>query len=142
MSIIKPFIESLELSDNASKMLQDLWDFAQHWDDVVDEGAPADEAIKLGSIIIPSNPIYIPYAIQPEIAKAHAKWEAANYYEGKKVNIDKAYMLRASYYVIALHICMCEKCVENLPNTAIHIYNWYGETLEELTKEVMSCQIR
>jgi len=142
MSIIKPFIESLELSDNASKMLQDLWDFAQHWDDVVDEGAPADEAIKLGSVIIPSNPIYIPYAIQPEIAKAHAKWEAANHYERNKVNINKSYMLRASYYDIALHIYMYEKGAGKLPEAAIHIYNCYGETLAELTEEVMSCQIR
>ena len=137
MNVIKPFIESLELSDNANKMLQDLWDFAQHWDDVVDEGKPVDEAIKLGSVIIPSNPVYLQYGIQPEIAKAHAKWEAANYYERKKVNVDKAYMLRAAYYDIALHIYMYEKGADNLPNTAIHIYNCYGETLAELTKEVM-----
>ncbi len=142
MSIIKPFIESLGLSDNASKMLQDIWDFAQHWDDVVDEGKPADEAIKLGSVITPSNPVYLQYGIQPEIAKAHAQWETANHYEKNKVNIDKAYMLRAAYYDIALHIYMYEKGVGNLPEAAIHIYNCYGETLAELTEEVMSCQTR
>ena len=138
--MIEKFIEGLGLSGNASKMLKDLWDFAQLWDDVVDEGKPADEAIKLGSVIIPSNPIYIPYAIQPEIAKAHAKWETANHYEKNKVNIDKAYMLRAVFYDIALHIYMYEKGAGNLPEAAIRIYNCYGETLAELTEEVAKWQ--
>lgn len=140
MSVITPFIESLNLTPNSNKLLHDLWDFAQLWDDVVDEGKQADEAIRLGSIIIPNNPVYHQYNIASEISKAHAKWETANTYEDKKENLDKAYMLRASYYDIALHVYFCEYGADKLVDAAIHIYNSYGETLPQLKEEVMKCQ--
>lgn len=140
MSVITPFIESLELTPNSNKLLHDLWDLAQLWDDVVDEEKPADEAIRLGSVIIPNNPIYVQYNIASEIAKAHSKWQTANFYEESKESLDKAYMLRASYYDIVLHVYFCEYGADNLPNAAIHIYNSYGETLPQLKEEVMTCQ--
>lgn len=133
---IKKICDGLNFDNQAVLLCLDLWILAQAWDDVVDDNGPTDLAIKKAAIDLPMNQYYVNYNIVAEVAKAHAKWVTANEYEKSKVNIDKAYMLRAAYYDILLHVYLCQHGHETLPMASKFIYDCYGETLEDLKEEL------
>ncbi|OED34069.1 hypothetical protein AB832_08180 [Flavobacteriaceae bacterium (ex Bugula neritina AB1)] len=131
----------LLLGDEDEKLIDlmmDLWDVMQAWDDAVD-GDPHNhaEAYKKAMINLPNNPYYIPCNIPFLVAQAYYNWNTANIFETKKEELEKAYMLRASYYGIIIMVVHTVHGKEEAERIAPYTWRYYDETYKDYHNEML-----
>lgn len=107
--------EAWELPRDATTWLLDLWRITQTLDDVADRDEIAPETLQkaIWSIFVtfPANPFFLAHAtqLQPALATAVLKWEAANRAERTGTADERSYMWRAGYYdIVLLTILLCQ----------------------------------
>ena len=134
------FVEWFKGDAGAVEFAEHLWEAAQKWDDIEDEGG-CDSANSLLAWLAFGKE-YTPFfavnshLLRPAMLTMYLQWTAANTLEhGDRNDVNKAYMLRASLYTV-FHVMAWitggEKwAVEVGPD----IYRTYGETADELWKE-------
>jgi hypothetical protein len=135
--------QSLKLPEEAIRWLLDLWDVIQAWDDVVDghaiERAALDRAIWLSMYGLPANVFFDRhrYALLPVMANAVLKWKASDTIERERLaeHYQKAYMLRAGYYDVVLHVLAIVHGDAEAMKSAHIVPSLYGETYEDYVKE-------
>lgn len=133
-------IEHFVKDDNGRRLLKDIWDVIQAWDDLYDgdENREAAVAMRLANIDIPLNPLYAAFATPLQMQRLYLKWRAANAIEEAKLleQLPKSYMLRAEYYQLVVDmICLLEG-VEKAALKAPDVWVCYGETYPEYEKEI------
>lgn len=119
-----------------------LWSATQEWDDVKDEGqAPSDALMFWLSFGMEVDPFYSRFAhlMRPCLMSSYLRWQASNVLDHEPDQVAKSYMLRAGIYdvwhMMAFIVGGHDWAVEIGPA----IYREYGETVDELRKE-MQCQ--
>ena len=126
----------------AQRMLTAIWEIIQTWDDLIDQDKPVPpEAIHrafLAALELPANPFYSRFMGQflPLLQLGFIRWIAANVYERELRSLDKAYMLRATYYDLVAMVYYCLQGPAQVETYAPSVYDRYGETLESLKAEV------
>lgn len=129
------------LSDQASSFLVDFYHVLQAWDDFYD-GDQMPQAEKLSAIWaslvgIPMNPFFRANSgqILPLIASLVTKWEAANRLESKRSRLDIAFVWRAAYFDVVLHVVLIERGYDFAMEHGHLVASLYAETYETFKKE-------
>lgn len=139
-SLLEHF-EAWELPPDAIAWLLDLWRITQTLDDVVDrdEIAPevAQKAIWSIFVTFPANPFYLANAaqLQPALATAVLKWEAASRAERLGFADAKSYMWRAAYYDVLLLVVLLCQGYDSAMAKAPAVMALYGESYDEYRAE-------
>jgi len=138
-SPIEKVIRAFIADENAVKLLLDIWIVIQAWDDAYD-GDENDhvEGYKKAMVDLPNNPLYVPAAIAYQIKSIYIDWMAANKFEKRKEHLNKAYMLRASYYRIIIHIVDFLYGVDSAVDVADKIWSCYGEEFKDFEGEILN----
>lgn len=140
MSLSDKFAQWFQGDKEAVAFAEVLWAATQEWDDLEDEGRCDNHNALLSWLAFGKE--YTPYFAQnahllrPAILQMYLSWTAANTLErGEKLDVQKAYMLRAGIYGV-WHLMAW---IEGGDNWAVEIgpdiYRTYGETPEELIEE-------
>ena len=123
---------------NAAMLCYDYFIIAQYWDDLIDkdnklEDIEIHDAFYTSLISIPTNPFYLKnsHKILPVLEVSIYKWFQSNKYESEKIELNKAYMLRAGLYDI---FSVCYIAIHGI-DADFNIYDLYGETFNEFRKE-------
>lgn len=118
-----------------------IWQVAQDWDDLVDDGKQSNEFISWLAFGKEYSPFFAANSdlLRPALLTMYLQWEAANVMErGDRNDVDKALMLRAGIYgVFHLMAWICggnKWAVEIGPD----IYRYYGETADQLFEEMQN----
>ena len=131
-----------EGDSNAVIFMRDIWYAAQVWDDTVDkeEKISTHDAFYVLSSKIPSNPFYQDniHSLVPMINQVILDWKVANHFESEKIELDKAYMLRAGLYRLFHHCILLSKGFVLAEQAGIILWKFYGETLEDFKKEILN----
>ena len=126
--------------NNAQKLLRDIWDVIQAWDDLEDGDANPNfsKAMRQANLDIPQNPLYAPFATAFQIQQMYLKWCAANAFERAKLreHMPKSYMLRAEYYQLIVNMVCLLEGLEKAALKAADIWLCYGEAFEDYEKEI------
>jgi hypothetical protein len=130
-----------------------VWDVIQFWDDLYDgdEELDAGESInhsRLNRImtmvlcIMPTNLFFRDNvdSLSPVLLQCVLMWETSNTMERAKDqdSINKAYVLRASYYQLLVHIAYLTGGFEWANEISGEIWSMYGEKLNEYNLEVQN----
>ena len=140
MTLSDKFAEWFKGDAEAVAFAEILWAATQEWDDLQDEGKCDNHNALLSWLAFGKE--YTPYfarnahLLRPALLSMYLSWTAANTLErGEKLDVQKAYMLRAGIYGV-WHMMAW---VAGGDNWAVEIgpdiYRTYGETPEELLKE-------
>lgn len=137
ISVWREFLESWFDDEDAIRLIIDLWIVIQAWDDAYD-GDPADhvQAYEKANLEIPANKWYQPCSICFLLNQVHRQWEVANHFEKHKIELDKAYMLRASFYTLVADVYSAIYGREKAIEFAIACWLFYGEKLETFKEEI------
>ena len=116
-----------------------LWTAAQEWDDLEDEGRCNHNAL-LSWLAFGKeyNQYFAANAqiLRPSMLSMYLQWRAANVLErGEKLDVAKAYMLRAGLYSIWHVMAWIAGGDDWAAEVGPEIYRTYGETPEELWSE-------
>lgn len=118
-----------------------LWEAAQAWDDIEDEGRSdrTDDLMSWLAFGKEYNRFFdmSAHIMRPALLQMFLSWQTANVLErGDDDDLNKAYMLRAGYYQV-LHVMTW---VIGGPGWSAEcgpeIYRTYAETLDELRNEM------
>lgn len=119
---------------------QNLWTAAQEWDDLHDEGKCANHNALLSWLAFGKE--YTPYfaahahVLRPVFLSVYLQWQAANTLErGDRLDVAKAYMLRAGLYGLWHVMAWIEGGDDWAAQCGPEIYRTYGETPEGLWQE-------
>lgn len=138
--LLKNF-EALDLPANATAWLLDLWKITQVLDDLTDgdlvSPRSAHDAVWKILVTFPTNPFFIANAavLQPALATAILKWEAANQAERAKTADEKSYMWRAGYYDIVLLVLLLCQGYDSAMAKASSVMALYGEKFSDYRAE-------
>ena len=138
--LLKNF-EALDLPANATAWLLDLWKITQVLDDLADDDrvSPAEvqEAVWKILVTFPANPFFIANAaaLQPALATAVLKWEAANRAEKTGQADEKSYMWRAGYYDIVVLVLLLCQGYDSAMAKASSVMALYGEKFSDYRAE-------
>jgi hypothetical protein len=115
-----------------------IWQVAQDWDDMHDEGKRSNEFIAWLAFGKEYTPFFAAHAdvLRPALLSMYLQWEAANILEdGDRNDVDKAFMLRAGIYSVFQMIAWL--CGGNAWAIEVgpEIYRFYGETPQSLWEE-------
>lgn len=134
--------EWLRGDEEAVHFALQVWECAQEWDDLEDEGKCNHNAL-LSWLAFTKE--YIPYfarnghLLRPALLQMYLAWRAANVLDrGDENDVAKAYMLRAGVYGVFHLMAWIAGGDDWAAAKGPEIYRFYGETLAEL-KEEMSC---
>jgi len=118
-------------------LMMDLWDVMQAWDDAVDgDEANHAEGYKKAMLNLPNNPYYISCNIPFLVSQSYYNWNTANQFEKDKIELEKAYMLRASYYGIIIMVVHSVHGREEAERIAPYAWRYYDESYEDYYKEM------
>lgn len=138
--VINHFVKN----DYGRKLLRDIWDVIQAWDDLHDGDTNPDlaTAMRQANVDLPTNPLYQPFCTPLQMQKLYLKWEAANAIEAAKLReqLPKSYMLRAEYYQLIVDMVCFFEGVEVAATKAPDIWVCYGETYPDYEKEICQTQ--
>lgn len=118
-----------------------LWNVAQAWDDVLDEGR-SDEAMALLEWLgfgQDRHPFFARHAadLKPVLLRCYLDWQAANVLEqGEGDDIAKAYVLRASLYGVWHFMAMLCGGIAWATEIGPDIWRQYGEHLSDFMIEM------
>lgn len=117
-----------------------VWDAAQQWDDLEDEGGCADHNALLEWLAIGKNahPFHMraPAALDTALLMMVLSWRAANVLDHDPVHIEKAYMLRATIYQVFHLIAWIVGGPAHAHAIGPDIYREYSETVTGLREEM------
>ncbi len=140
-TFVEMLIRWLKGREDAVNFARQLWDAAQVWDDIQDEG-DLSKSNNLFSWLAFSKEYDVFFApnahwLRPALMQMYLSWQAANVMElNGGDDTAKAYMLRAGYYqVVHLMVYMIagdDWAAECGPE----IYRAYDETLSGFQKEM------
>lgn len=133
----------MALPEVAADWLADLFLVIQRIDDIADEGSiPRNELNGLlwtSLVALPANPFFQQHAhsLIPLLQSMILKWQASDYVErhGMRELLPKAYMWRASYYDVVLHVFLLVHGQEMATENAWRVMAMYGETLKDYLAE-------
>ena len=125
-------------NEDAVRFCSDLYDAAQEWDDLEDEGrCNHNDLMAWLAFGKEWNPFFEKHAtiLRPVMLGMFLEWTAANVLEHERDQIHKAFMLRAGIYKVFHMVAWI--CGGNAHAVAIgpEIYRMYGETLDQLREE-------
>ena len=127
---------------NGRKLLKDIWEVIQAWDDLHDgdQNDNAVAAMRLANIEIPQNPFYQAFLTPFQMQNLYLKWRASNAIEAAKLReqLPKSYMLRAEYYQLIVNMISFLEGLEVAALKSPDVWVCYGETFEDYEKEI--CQ--
>lgn len=131
------------LSDQYAISLAQAYLFVSHiWDDLIDGDEVSQENIDLAFrallIEIPTNPLFQKYSFKllPVLTSVYTQWVTANQFEASKVQLEKAYMLRASIYQLFVTLAEITGGLDWAVKISPDVYSLYGESVEELKQEL------
>lgn len=134
-------------NESAHDFVLCLWNAAQEWDDVEDEGNLKNINALLSWLMVGKE--YHPYfqrhgqLLRPTLLTMYLQWRAANVLDhGSQSDVVKAYMLRAGIYSVFHVIAWIEGGDDWAAECGPEIYRSYGESPEELWKEFNACPIQ
>lgn len=135
---IDHIIDRFVKDENARQYLKDLWIVIQAWDDAFDgdENPDLADAYRRAVVDMPRNPYFLMPGVHTAARLMYLNWHAANQLEKEKIDLEKAYMLRAMYYqciLLAMDICHGQKYAEE--NAAL-LWRHYGEKFEDYLQEM------
>ena len=146
-----PLFEQIYKNDTAAIELSFmLLDVSQVWDDLVDKDKHVtteaiDTAFLYSLQVIPMHKYWSP-AMHSMLSSVYLRWHAANEIEADslatKDEIAKAWMLRAGLFDLFEMLCLQLHGMVWAKANARLIRQFYGETLTNFTKEVLSCRNR
>lgn len=118
-----------------------LWDAAQAWDDVADEGASAHTGGLLSWLAFGKeyHPFFEPNSriLRPVMLSVHLQWTAANVLDhGSEDDLAKAYMLRAGLYGVWHVMAWITGGEAHAREVGPEIYRTYGETVASIAEEL------
>lgn len=124
----------------AMALANQLWDACQKWDDLEDEGRCDGMNGLLSWLAFGKEyqPFFAAHShiLRPALLSMYLQWRAANVLErGDRVDVAKAYMLRAALYQVwhlMAWICGGDDWAAQV---GPEIYRTYGETPDELWSE-------
>lgn len=124
----------------AIEFAANLWNAAQEWDDLEDEGKCSNHNALLSWLAFGKE--YTPYfaanshILRPVFLSVYLQWRAANVLErGDKTDAAKAYMLRAGLYGLWHVMAWMAGGDDWAAECGPEIYRAYGETPEGLWQE-------
>lgn len=124
----------------AVSFAEHLWEAAQMWDDLEDEGETRHNALLSWLAFGKENTPYFvrnQHLLRASMLSMYLQWRAANTLErGSRADVDKAYMLRAAIYQIFHVIAWIEGGDDWAAEVGPEIYRTYGETPDDLWKEM------
>ena len=121
---------------DAVRLLMDLWDVMQAWDDAYDnDEADHHEAYRTALIHLPQNPLYNAYSVPFLVAQCYYDWMTANVFESAGIQLEKAYMLRAGFYRIIISLVHMLRGAEKAEELAPRIWGYYGEKFPDYREE-------
>lgn len=140
MEEIDKVIQHFVRDKNGQRLLRDIWDVIQAWDDLHDgdQNTQAAVAMRLANIDVPMNPLYQAFCTPLQMQKLYLKWRASNAIEEAKLreHLHKSYMLRAEYYQLIVDmICLLEG-LEIAALKAPDVWVCYGESYPEYENEI------
>lgn len=121
----------------------DLYDAAQEWDDLEDEGKCRHQALLAWLAFGKEyDAFFREYAdiLRPAMLSMWLQWTAANTLDHEPDQIAKAYMLRAGIYSVFHTVAWICGGTDHAIATGPEIYRMYAETLEDLREE-MACPV-
>lgn len=128
----------------AVQFAQLLWDAAQKWDDLIDEGDTEGKSALLAWMAFGKE--YHPFMMQhghvirPALLTMYLNWTAANVLDrGDAGDVAKSYMLRAGIYTVWHTMAWCVGGHDWAVEVGPEIYRTYGETPAEILKEMQTC---
>lgn len=117
-----------------------LWSAAQEWDDLEDQGHCRHNALLSWLSFGKENTPYFmrnQHLLRASMLSMYLQWRAANTLErGAREDVDKAYMLRAAIYQVFHVIAWIEGGDDWAAEVGPEIYRTYGETPDDLWKEM------
>lgn len=140
--ILRDFFENhVQLPDEATTWLLDLWGAFQVFDDVADGDSVdrdiLDRTILSTLVFMPMNPFYVKYCgyLSPIVENAILKWKASDDAERCGKADAKSFVWRAGYYDIVLAAVTLVHGSERAMKAAKYVMWLYGETLDDYRKE-------
>lgn len=142
--------------EEAVRFALSLWDAAQEWDDLEDEGECSDPNALLCWLAFgkEADTFFVQCAatLRPVVLTMFLDWRAANVLErsGDPDEVAKAWMLRAGIYRVWHAMAWVIGGFDNAERWGPDIWRAYGETLAEFQKEMatsfsredMACPVR
>lgn len=137
-------IEHFVKHDDGQRLLLDIWEVIQAWDDAEDGDANKSfsQAMRKANIDIPQNPLYGAFATPFQMQQMYLKWQAANSFERAKLleHLPKSYMLRAEYYQLIINMVCLLEGIETAALKAPDIWLCYGEAYADYENEICPIQ--
>lgn len=126
-----------------------IWNCIQVWDDLIDKNKDVsnhdiDNCFTMLLTNIPLNKFYEEnkHYLLPIIISCVLQWKTANIFENSsnEDDINKAYVLRASYYELLMMVAYLIGGFEWASTVAPDIWRFYGEKFKDFNNEVRLCQ--
>lgn len=119
-----------------------LLQVAHTWDDLVDgdkevSGDEANSAFLACLFGIPSSPLW-DTCMQANLLNVYLRWQDANSLEAEKVELEKAWMLRAGLYDLFVLIAFKLYGFAWAKEIGPIVRKTYGETLQDFIQEVQN----
>jgi hypothetical protein len=137
IKVWREFLESWFNDQDAIQLILDVWVVIQAWDDAYD-GDPADhvQGYEKSNLELPLNKWYNVVCVPVFLNQVHREWEVANHFEKHKIELEKAWMLRARFYTFVADVYSAVYGRENAIQFATAAWLFYGEKLEDFKNEV------
>ena len=141
LDLLRPFFSDWFMGDpGAIRFASDLWEAAQQWDDLEDEGAGNHNAVlnwlsfeAMRDPFLASNA----HVLKPAMLQMYLDWSAANVLEkGSDDDIGKAWVLRAGLYRVFHVVSWLIGGHEHALKCGPVIWRTYGEGRTAFTKEM------
>lgn len=126
-------------NENEVQFCRDLYDAAQEWDDLEDEGhCRHNDLMSWLAFGKEWNPFFMAHAsiLRPAMLGMFLQWTAANVLDREPEQIHKAYMLRAGIYGVFHMVAWIIGGNAHATIVGPKIYRMYSETLADLRKEL------
>lgn len=114
------------------------------WDDIIDKDVEItseniNKAFRNLIDVIPTNPIMVAWGhvLYPSLYSVYSQWIAANEFESKRRNTEKAYMLRAALYQFFIMVAKCLYGSDWADEISFNVWDSYGEDFNEYETEVL-----
>lgn len=121
-----------------------LWQAAQIWDDIIDEGDTSQTNDLIQWLVwgVHLDPFYQRYEawLKPAMLQMYLQWRDANVLErGTAEDVEKAWMLRAGVWGVFGLIAWLVGGEEHSKTVGPEIWRGYGETKQNILKEFGQC---
>lgn len=131
-------------NQDAVRFAETLWQVAQEWDDLEDEGRTENPNALLSWLAFGKE--YTPFfaanahVLRPAMLTMYLQWRAANVLDhGAPDDVAKSYMLRAGIYGVWHTMAWLIGGDNWAAEVGPEIYRTYGETPADILKEFAPC---